>query len=101
MSIKDDKGKDHKIFSRPTKENAVVDQRLPFSSPPAKQSRASQPIKREAKKEMTGEQELAILELARTLGRYHYWFQIHIFFRPTFDVSQILGKRLSWRGWVK
>ena len=70
MNIKDDKGKDHKIFSRPTKENAVVDQRLPFSSPPAKQSRASQTSKREPKKEMTGEQELAVLELARTLGRY-------------------------------
>lgn len=58
-----------RLEARPTKENVVMDQRLPFSSPPAKQSRASQPTKREPKKEMTGEQELAVLELARTLGR--------------------------------
>jgi len=58
-----------RLEARPTKENVVVDQRLPFSSPPAKQSRGSQPTKREPKKAMTGEQELAVLELARTLGR--------------------------------
>ena len=49
----------------------VLEQRLPFSSPPAKQSKASEPAKREnAKKEMTGEEEMAVLELTRTLGRY-------------------------------
>jgi len=58
-----------RVEARPKKENVVADQRPPFSSPPAKQSRPSQPAKKEAQRELTGEEELAVLELARTLGR--------------------------------